>query len=166
MKTLHPQIGTRDKTSSFVATADMDGDGDLDVLSSSTNDGIIWYENDGAENFMAYQIITNTDTPLSVATADLDGDGNLDVLTASHFDNTIAWHKQSPFGPLVDAAIYDAASGILTVTRTDAGSGLVRLSGSNNDIDASKLVLTGHGNASHTLPIRPMWTSRMRTALA
>ena len=37
-------------TASFAA--DLDGDGDTDVLSASTSDDkIAWYENDGSENF-------------------------------------------------------------------------------------------------------------------
>ena len=39
--------------------ADVDGDGDTDVLSASFyDDKIAWYENDGSQNFTAHTIST------------------------------------------------------------------------------------------------------------
>lgn len=56
---------------------DLDNDGDNDVLSASQyDDKIAWYENDGACNFGAQQIITtDADGVKSVYAADLDNDG-------------------------------------------------------------------------------------------
>ncbi len=88
-----------------VYSADLDGDGDLDVLSaSSSDDEIAWYKNtDGQGTFGAQQIITSlADGARSVYSADLDGDGDLDVLSASYDDDKIAWYKnidgQGTFG--------------------------------------------------------------------
>ena len=69
-----------------VITADLDDDGDLDVLSASPlDDKIAWYRNvDGAGTFGAQQIITTSaDGARSVFVADLDGDGVLDVCAVS-----------------------------------------------------------------------------------
>src|SRR6185437_4554637 len=49
--------------------------------------------------------------------------------------------------PAIISATYDAASGTLVVTGTD----LLSLNGSNNDIVAAKLTLTGDGGATYTL---------------
>jgi VCBS repeat protein/type IX secretion system substrate protein len=78
-----------------VKAFDLDGDGDIDILSASRNDGkIAWYENLGGGSFSNQQIITiNTSFTRSVYAADLDGDGDLDVLSASSGDNKIAWYK-------------------------------------------------------------------------
>ena len=44
-----------------VHAADLDGDGDYDVLSASWDDDkIAWYENDGSGNFGAQQVITTS----------------------------------------------------------------------------------------------------------
>ncbi|MBT1701533.1 VCBS repeat-containing protein [Fulvivirgaceae bacterium PWU4] len=74
--------------------ADIDGDGDLDVLSASNGDDkIAWYENDGSETFTAHTITTAADGATSVSAADLDADGDLDVLSTSYSDNKVAWYE-------------------------------------------------------------------------
>ena len=89
-----------------ICTADVDGDGDQDVLSSSEDDDkIAWYENtDGRGNFGPQHVITTTaDGAQAVHAADLDGDGDPDVLSASQDDDKIAWYENTDglggFGP-------------------------------------------------------------------
>ena len=78
-----------------VYAADLDGDGDADVLSALyIDDKIAWYENQGGGSFSAQQVITTAaDGARSVYAADLDGDGDADVLSASRFDDKIAWYE-------------------------------------------------------------------------
>ncbi|MAD33225.1 MAG: hypothetical protein CMJ88_05655, partial [Planctomycetes bacterium] len=81
-----------------VYAADVDGDGDFDVLSASRNDGkIAWYENtDGQGTFGAQQVInTNANGARSVHAADIDGDGDIDVLSASFSDDKIGWYENT-----------------------------------------------------------------------
>ena len=120
-----PQLITT--TADFAATvdaADVDGDGDLDVLSSSqSDDTIAWYENtDGQGSFGPEQVITAAaDGARSVVAADVDGDGDLDVLAASGNDDTIAWfantNGQGGFGP--EQVITATADGAITVFAAD-----------------------------------------------
>lgn len=49
--------------------------------------------------------------------------------------------------PAISFASYDKAAGILTVT----GTGFVHLSGADNDIDVTRLTITGEGGATYTL---------------
>ena len=86
--------------------ADLDGDGDQDVLSASTiDDQVSWYENvDGLGLFGSQQVVTSaTHEPRAVLAADLDGDADLDVLSASYVDGKVAWYENSDgggsFGP-------------------------------------------------------------------
>ncbi|WP_443634813.1 T9SS type A sorting domain-containing protein [Candidatus Marifrigoribacter sp. Uisw_064] len=92
--------------SRYVTAADIDGDGDMDVLATDLfNDLVIWYENlDGLGNFGTQQIITSTlDSPNMVISEDVDGDGDLDVIIASRLDNKITWYENldglGNFGP-------------------------------------------------------------------
>ena len=89
-------ISTSADVARSVFAADLDGDGDVDVLSASWNDDkIAWYENtDGLGDFGPERIIsTSADGAYSVFAADLDGDGDVDVLSASLFDDKIAWYE-------------------------------------------------------------------------
>ena len=84
-----------------VYACDIDGDGDIDVLSASSsayNDGqIAWYENtDGEGTFGPEQIITSLlNYARSVYACDIDGDGDNDVLSASFNDSKIAWYENT-----------------------------------------------------------------------
>ena len=79
-----------------VEIADVDGDGNSDLVSASYADGkIAWFQNDGAVNpvFTEQVISTSAAGARDVYTADLDGDGDLDILSASYIDDKIAWYE-------------------------------------------------------------------------
>ena len=108
----------------WVYATDIDGDGDMDVLSASLNDNkIAWYENaDGQGSFGSQQIITtNAVEAISVYATDIDGDGDMDVLSASFDDNKIAWYENLTTmtvdqNTLISFSIYPIpTAGILTV---------------------------------------------------
>jgi FG-GAP-like repeat/Putative metal-binding motif len=78
-----------------VHAADLDGDGDADVLLACNWDTeVVWYENLGGGVFGALQDITDAaNSPESVYATDLDGDGDLDVLSGSRFDAQVSWYE-------------------------------------------------------------------------
>ena len=88
-------LGAAVRGASAVHAADLDGDGNLDVVFASYLDDMIgWFFNLGDGRFFGIlPIATGVDGAESVDTADLDNDGDLDVLSASSNDNTIAWHE-------------------------------------------------------------------------
>ena len=79
-----------------IFAADIDGDGDLDILSASYDDNkIAWYENtDGAGTFGPQHIISISAMRVwEVFAVDIDGDGNIDVISVSPTDKKLAWYK-------------------------------------------------------------------------
>ncbi len=105
-----------------VHAADLDGDGDPDVLSASADDDkIAWYENLGGGAFSTQQVITAAaDGTSSVHAADLDGDGDPDVLSASQLDDKVAWYENLGGGAFsVQRVITTAADGASSVHAAD-----------------------------------------------
>ena len=85
--------------------ADVDGDGDLDVLSRlPIDDKIAWYENDGSRNFGGREH-TSARRPTgrgACFAADVDGDGDWTCSARPRTTTTIAWYengRQRNFGP-------------------------------------------------------------------
>ena len=133
-------ITTNANSANSVYATDVDGDGDVDVLSTSSGDDkIAWYENDGGSppTFTGHIITTNADYAESVYAADVDGDGDVDVLSASANDDKIAWYENDGSSPpsFTSHVITTNANGAVSITAADVdGDGdLDVLSASFND---------------------------------
>jgi len=73
------------------ASADLDGDGDLDVLTAA-DESIAWWENgDGGRTWTEHSVDGAFSGANSVVGKDLDGDGDLDLLAAADLDDEVAW---------------------------------------------------------------------------
>jgi FG-GAP-like repeat/Secretion system C-terminal sorting domain len=70
--------------------ADIDSDGDLDVVKVDfIDDELIWWENQGTNQFSQHNIIINNEILNLVKAADFDEDGDMDIVTTSDMSNTI-----------------------------------------------------------------------------
>jgi hypothetical protein len=79
-----------------VFAADLDGDGDMDVVTANRDNTVAWYRNDEGSFISSFNISTDAMSVVSVAAADLDDDGDMDVVSASYSDDkiaAIAWHR-------------------------------------------------------------------------
>ena len=82
-----------------VSAADVDGDGDLDVLAASlADDKLAWYERNEDGSYTEHAVTAPhlgviANGASSIAGVDLDGDGDTDLLAASLLDDTIAWYE-------------------------------------------------------------------------
>ena len=78
-----------------LSATDLDSDGDMDVLGSSPGwdeDGIAWWENDGAQQFTRHRIDPSVSRATCVSGVDLDSDGDMDVV-ASENGGAIFWYE-------------------------------------------------------------------------
>jgi len=134
--------------------ADLDGDGDLDVISAAGFANTVnWYENDGAGSFGSAQPVTNmADTVVAIVAADLDGDGDLDLLSASVVDDKVAWYENrlaepsNDFGPQqVISTLADSPLAI-AVGDLDGDGDLDVISASRFDFEVAWYANDGSGN--------------------
>jgi hypothetical protein len=103
-------------------TADIDGDGDLDLLVSNFNreppDSVLLLENDGGRRFFAPRDLLAREG--RVRAADLDADGRLDlVLAAIEEGNVLAVYRQKADGSFRAPVDYMVTTGIDSVEAVD-----------------------------------------------
>ncbi|GIS39821.1 hypothetical protein Ct9H90mP12_0150 [bacterium] len=73
----------------------MDGDGDIDILATGDNssgDEVVWYSNDGSENFTAIAIESSIGSAKHLEVVDIDGDNDKDVIVTSYQDDDLLWY--------------------------------------------------------------------------
>jgi len=130
-----------------VHAADLDGDGDQDVLSVSFDDsGIRWHENDGSltPGFATHDLFVpsaedagSTIGPIDVFPIDLDDDADIDVLAATFNDDSIRWYENDGGSPpsFVERMITSRADGAKSVFAVDldADGDVDILAASRND---------------------------------
>jgi hypothetical protein len=79
-----------------IKAADMDKDGDIDLISgSSSDDKVSLFINDGHQNFTERILSTTADNAFEVDVGDLDGDDDMDVVSASYNDGKFAWYQNN-----------------------------------------------------------------------
>lgn len=81
-----------------VRTADVDGDGDTDILLASHDEGIEWYENDGGSpppgSWTRHEVSSATDGAFSVSPAGWTGTATW-TSSPSFNDDLIAWYENT-----------------------------------------------------------------------
>ena len=109
----------------YVAPADIDGDGDMDMFSANRRENTVaWYRNDGAELgsgvVFTKQVVDDDAIEVrTVVAVDLDRDGDVDGLAASVDDDTVAWHENDGAGGFTKHVIDDELDGVYSATAVD-----------------------------------------------
>lgn len=77
-------VGCRGLDSTGAAMADLDGDGDLDLIVNSVAQGTRVFLNDGHGRFQQSQLLNPDRSGMSIALADFDGNGTLDLYISNY----------------------------------------------------------------------------------
>ncbi len=87
----------------YAGGVDMDGDGDLDILTNSSKSGgeIAWYDNNGTrEGFASRLVVSGVNNVSRVYGADMDNDTNMDVVSADLSGNIVIYENNASILPL------------------------------------------------------------------
>ena len=97
-----------------VHTADVDGDGQLDVLSGSwTGQEVAWWHNDGGDpiGWTKHVVDDSFDGSHEVFGEDLDGDGDVDLTGVAGMDGEVSWWRNDGGDQWVKQTIDDSFGG-------------------------------------------------------
>lgn len=130
-----------------VVAADLDGDGDAD-LATTTNltGGVSVLLNNGGATFAAPITYGAIQGPLSIAAADLDSDGDIDLATSNEYAWNISVlfnHGNGTFAPAVSYSTSAQSQGVALADLD--GDGDIDLATSNNDGTITVMLNAGDG---------------------
>ena len=78
-------------------STDLDGDADIDLVSAVFGDSgghiLVWYQNDGSQNFSKDTVDVQQQTITDIFVDDLDEDGDKDILTLGAENNSVLWYR-------------------------------------------------------------------------
>ena len=134
-----------------LATADFDGNGQLDLLvanSAANTISILLGHGDGT--FAAPVEYPTGDQPVAVAVGDFNNDGNADIVVVNQADNTVSILMGTGAGAFAPGTYYPTGNGPAAVTVADFnGDGNLDLAVTNL-ADNTVSILLGSGNGTFT----------------
>ena len=134
-------ITTSANGANAVYAADVDRDGDVDVISASSGDDTIaWYENTAGDGSGWTKIVVSTlaDSAKSVFAGDIDKDGDIDIVSASANDNKIAWYENTAG----DGSVW--TEHVVSTTANDANSVIAADMDGDGDLDLASSLYGGN----------------------
>lgn len=159
----HAQFGppafieeTETRQPNQLALADLDGDGDNDLVSASMEGRVAWYANDGTGGFGPQQLITAIAYQArGLDVGDLDGDGDADVVSGGNIGNTIYWFENDGAGSFTEHIISAFSDGcwFLKVVDLDGDGDPDVLRVSQNDDSVTWYANDGGGNFGPVQPV-------------
>jgi hypothetical protein len=137
-----------------VKTADLNGDGHLDLVETNSVDGTLGvYLGNGDGTFQAMQTYKVGANPQRVLLLDVNGDGKLDAVTVDAGDNTVSVLLGNGDGTFQAARDYDAGPNLVDIAAGDMDDdGKVDLVVANAVVNTVG-ILRGNGDGSFKAPL-------------
>lgn len=124
------EVSTNSLYVEWVYAADIDKDGDMDILSADQGDNqVVWHENNGNQDFSNKIVVSGTGQgPRTVHAAEVNGEGDMDIISGWWGSNMVVW-TELVLGmdeyALSDLCVYpNPTTGLVTV---DSESSITRI---------------------------------------
>jgi len=102
---------------------DIDGDNDMDLLSTSfDNNTVSWWQNDGNQIYTKIDVDTDANGAQEVTAADVDGDGDIDILSANQTDTSIVLYLNNGSEVFTKKIVNNSLTGAYFVRFADVDS--------------------------------------------
>ncbi|MBL4892471.1 MAG: VCBS repeat-containing protein [Rhizobiaceae bacterium] len=159
-----PQIiGAGDTSIGNAKLADIDGDGDIDIITGSRAGKILFYLNDGGRSFTSASLDGFGGDDSLLLVSDLNGDGAADLVTTSGFDFEVIyiWFNDGSGGFLVAPDTYSVGrrplQAVIGDFNEDGKADIATVNGWSNDI--SILSGLGSGIFDNSVTVGPLPTT-------
>lgn len=106
------------------ASADVDGDGDQDLIATNEFDELLIFNNVGGATFAEATVFGTATNPRSLDAGDYDGDGDVDVFVGSNSSASVAVHRNLGTGVFArdgSITVADTVNGIVAGNFTGNG---------------------------------------------
>ncbi|MBN1923975.1 MAG: VCBS repeat-containing protein [Nanoarchaeota archaeon] len=104
-----------------IHVADVDGDGDMDIIGSNLYSEIGWWRNDGNNTWTPNLVSSSYSSPYDVNSGDMDGDGDIDIIAVSEStDKVILFENLNGVGTSwSELVVYNMLDGASSVQIAD-----------------------------------------------
>ena len=139
-----------------VALADIDGDGDVDLLVATGADSVNVRLNDGSGHFTRGDDSTVVSSAYAIAAGDMDGDGDLDRMVARGGIGALRLQLNDGTGHFSDQGLYALDEYVTSVIPVDLdGNGTLDIVAANNNPNHSSGVWAGLNDGTGVFQATP-----------
>ncbi len=79
----------------FASSADIDGDGSMDILGAAAIDGVVGWWDGRSGSWTGHELDTDFDGAVSIVPGDFDSDGDMDLVGAAAVADEVVWWENS-----------------------------------------------------------------------